>query len=165
MPTMPGTSSVPLLRPPMCSPPWSKLLSGMLFFINNAPTPFGPWNLCAEKLRKSTSRSWTSIFILPTACTASVWNKAPYSWATLASSFIGKIMPVSLFALIMATSATFSSMTALSWSGVTMPSLFTSKTVRSTPYFSRNLQVAKMAGCSTAVVTMRFFSPVAILSK
>ena len=74
-------------------------------------------------------------------------------------------MPVSLFALIIETSATFSSITALSCSGVTIPSLFTSKTVSSTPYFSKNLQVAKIAGCSTAVVTIRFFSPVAILSK
>ena len=38
--------------------------------------------------------------ILPIACVASQWNRAPCPWASLAASLTGLITPVSLFAAI-----------------------------------------------------------------
>jgi hypothetical protein len=49
-----------------------------------------------------------SIGILPTACTASVWNRAPTVAALRASSSTGKIVPVSLLAHMIDTTATLS---------------------------------------------------------
>ena len=42
IPTMPGTLSVPLRRPPICSPPCIKLVSCCPARIYSPPTPFGP---------------------------------------------------------------------------------------------------------------------------
>ena len=42
-----------------------------------APTPFGPWSLCADSVSASTPSASTSTSSLPAACTASVWNSAP----------------------------------------------------------------------------------------
>ena len=64
------------------------------------PIPLGPLNLWADADNISTSKSFTSSFICPTACTASVWNNAPDLCAIFANSLIGCIVPISLFANI-----------------------------------------------------------------
>ena len=46
----------------------------------------------------STPSSVTSTGTDPTACTASVWNRAPFSCAMRASSATGWIEPTTLFA-------------------------------------------------------------------
>ncbi len=51
--------------------------SGVPRRIHSAPTPLGPPNLCADSDSRSTPSAATSTGILPTACTASVWNSAP----------------------------------------------------------------------------------------
>ena len=43
------------------------------------PRPAGPPSLCAESDRRSTGTASRPTAILPTACTASVWNKTPRS--------------------------------------------------------------------------------------
>ncbi len=49
--------------------------------------------------------SCSIIGILPTACTASVWNITPAAFANAAISSTGKIVPVSLLAHITETTA------------------------------------------------------------
>ena len=49
----------------------------------------------------STFQSLTSMGTAPTACTASVWNKTPASWATLPISRMGSMVPISLLAAMM----------------------------------------------------------------
>jgi len=55
----------------------------------SAPTPFGPYILCALMDAMSTLRSLTLNGIFPTACTASVWNRMPFSFAIAPISAIG----------------------------------------------------------------------------
>ena len=45
--------------------------------IHSAPAPFGPLNLCADRDSRSAPMARTFTGILPTVCTASVWNSAP----------------------------------------------------------------------------------------
>ena len=63
----------------------------------------------------------TSTGILPTVCTASVWNSAPRSCAIAASSATGWIVPISLLACITETSAVSSVSASRSAAGETMP--------------------------------------------
>ena len=44
-----------------------------------APTPLGPYILCADRLSRSMPIASTSSGTLPAACTASVWNRTPRS--------------------------------------------------------------------------------------
>ena len=62
--------------------------------------PLGPCSLCPDSDSMSISVAFRSIGILPTACTASVWNSAPASCAIFASRSTGNSVPVSLFAHI-----------------------------------------------------------------
>ena len=81
MPAMAGTFSVPARRLRSCLPPVMIGASRTPRRIQSAPAPFGPWNLCAESESRSTPSARTSTGILPTDCTASVWNSAPCAWA------------------------------------------------------------------------------------
>jgi hypothetical protein len=68
-----------------------------------------PWARAACGRRATACRSWCvfrSIGILPTACTASVWNMDAARCAISAISSTGKMVPVSLLAHIAETMAT-----------------------------------------------------------
>ena len=67
----------------------------------SAPTPFGPYILCALIDARSTLSSLTLNGTLPTACTASVWNRTPFSFAIAPISAIGWMTPISLLAAMM----------------------------------------------------------------
>src|SRR5258705_12943933 len=54
----------------------------------------------------------------PTAWTASVWKRAPAAWAMAASSAMGWMTPVSLFANMMLTSFVLGRMAALRAAGL-----------------------------------------------
>ena len=56
---------------------------------NSTPTPFGPWNLCAERESRSIFCSATFTGTCPTACTASVWKITPFSRQISPISAIG----------------------------------------------------------------------------
>lgn len=83
----------------------------MRAFRYRAPTPLGPPILWAEKEAASTPSSCRFKGILPRACTASVWKRAPRSWASAASSRMGWMAPTSEFAACTETS-TVSSVSA-----------------------------------------------------
>ena len=68
--------------------------------------PYGPPSLCPVTVIASTPDSAKDTGSTPAACTASVWNGMPCSWATAASSAIGWTVPTSLLAHMMLTSAT-----------------------------------------------------------
>ena len=97
------------------------------------------------------------------ACTASVWNGTPYSWATAASSLTGCTVPTSLFAHITLTSATCSgarASAARSASGRTAPSAPTTSQTASAPWDSSSQRTeSRTAWCSTEVVSTRRRAP------
>ncbi len=97
------------------------------------------------------------------ACTASVWNGTPYSWATAASSLTGCTAPTSLFAHITLTTATCSgacAMAARSASGRTMPWPPTASQTASAPWASSSQRTeSRTAWCSTEVVSTRRREP------
>jgi len=51
--------------------------------------PLGAWSLWPLSDRKSMRVFFRSMGSLPTACTASVWNSAPRSWASAAVAAAG----------------------------------------------------------------------------
>ena len=77
MPAMAGTFSVPARRLRSWRPPVTNGSSRTPRRIHSAPMPFGPPNLCAEIVSRSTPSARTSTGILPAVCTASVWKSAP----------------------------------------------------------------------------------------
>ena len=89
MPAIPGTFSVPPRRLRSCLPPVIVATSRVPRRIQSAPAPFGPLNLWAETVSRSTPSARTSTGILPADCTASVCIRAPCSWAMAARSAIG----------------------------------------------------------------------------
>ena len=129
-PTIPGTFNVPLRIALSCPPPSICAVTFTLgFFLRtyNAPTPFGPYILCAVKAIKSIPSAFTSTGILPTACVASVKNNAPCFFAIALISFTGCIVPISLLAYIMATKIVVGFIAASNSSRFIKPSLLTSK--------------------------------------
>ena len=58
----------------------------------------GAYILSPATVSRSTSSTPTSMGILPAAWAASVCSSAPWAWAMAASSAIGWMVPVSLFA-------------------------------------------------------------------
>ena len=72
-------------------------------FTYSTPIPLGPYSLCPERLSMSTPRSVTSSGNDPTAWTASVWNRAPFSCAMRASVATGCTEPTTLLASMMET--------------------------------------------------------------
>ena len=91
-PTMPGTFNVPE-RMPLSWPPPSicavTFTLGFFLLTYNAPTPLGPYILCAVKDNKSIPSASTSTGIFPTVWVASVCNKTPLLLVIAAISFIG----------------------------------------------------------------------------
>ena len=69
--------------------------------------PFGACSLWPDSESMSMWVFLRSIGSLPTACTASVWNITPASWAISAICSTGKIVPVSLLAHMKEAIATF----------------------------------------------------------
>ncbi len=89
---MPGTLSVPD-RIPRSWPPPSMMgdssTRGFRRRTYRAPTPFGPYILCALIEARSTFSSFTLNGTFPTAWTASVWNSTPFAFAIAPISAIG----------------------------------------------------------------------------
>ena len=105
-PTISGTASVPERMPRSWPPP--SMIGSMrtrgLRRTHSAPTPFGPYILCAVTDARSTFAVSTSNGILPTPCTASVWNSVFGFLALIAAPIasIGWTTPISLFASMIA---------------------------------------------------------------
>ena len=78
-----------------CRPPGAR---------RNAPTPLGPPNLWAERIRKS-APSAASQRRRPASCTASQTTSPPRAWTSAAASATGCTTPVSLLAPCSASSA------------------------------------------------------------
>ena len=99
-PTMPATFSVPARRPSSWGPPGridSIAAPGRMAI---APTPFGPWSLWALQVSASMPSVVHSTGSRPTHCTASVCRTMSAARHRAATSAIGWITPVSLFAHI-----------------------------------------------------------------
>ena len=129
-PTIPGTFKVPLRIPLSCPPPSNCAVTFTLGFLRrtyNAPTPLGPYILCAVNAIKSMPSAFTSTGILPTACTASVKNNAPCFFAMALISFTGCTTPISLFAYMIATKIVVGLIAASNSFKSTNPSGCTSK--------------------------------------
>jgi len=86
---------------------------------------------------KSTLSEETSTASLPTACTASVWQRAPAACASSAISATGWITPVSLFTIWIETSATSGRISARKRSRSSRPFASTGTMVSGTPRVSR----------------------------
>ncbi len=100
----------------------------------------------------STPSAPTSMGTEPTACTASVWNAAPFSWAMRASSAMGWMVPTTLLAY-MTDASRVSSRKACSYASTSMtPSPSTG--MKSTAHPRRlSARAASMtAGCSMALM-------------
>ena len=98
---MPGTFSVPERSRRSWPPPCRMGCRRVPRLTYSAPMPLGPYSLWPERLSMSTPSSATSMGSEPTACTASVWNAAPFSWAIRASSATGCTVPTTLLANMM----------------------------------------------------------------
>ena len=88
------------------------------------------------------------------ACTASVWNSIPCSWAMAPISFTGCTEPISLFAVMTEIRTVSGLMAFFSSSSFSTPSESTPTLVTENPLFSRYCAVSSMAWCSMAE-TMR----------
>ena len=119
--------------------------------IQSAPAPFGPLNLCAESDSRSTPSALTSTGILPRSARRRC-GTAPRAHARrCASSAIGWMVPISLFACITDTIAVSSANASLSASGSTIPVLETGSSVIRQPLRASALNVTSTASCSIAV--------------
>ena len=139
---MPGTFSVPDRMPRSCPPPSICAVSctrGLLRRTYSAPTPFGPYILCALIDIRSMLSLITFTGTLPTACVASVWNSTPRSFAILPISAIGCITPISLLAYMMLIRIVLSVIAACSCSRSTRPLVCTGRYVTRTPCFFQAL--------------------------
>ena len=152
IPTIPGTFSVPARRFLSCAPPWinERIFTPVRMYM--IPIPFGPLNLCPLALNISMWHSSTLIGSCPKACTASVWNRMPCSWAISPISLIGWMVPISLFANITEIRIVVGRIAAFKSSSFTFPSSSTSRYVTSNPLFSRYSAVWRIAWCSIFVV-------------
>src|SRR5687767_14235859 len=96
----------------------------------------------------------TSTGILPTACVASVWNRMPFSLASLPMAGMSWIVPISLFAN-MTEIRMVRSVIALRIASTSMsPSGWTGTYDTLNPWRSSRLQTSRPARCSITVVTM-----------
>ena len=154
-PTMPGTFNVPARRPRSWPPPTicgsSSILDARRTY--NAPTPFGPYNLCALNEARSTSRAATSRGTWPAACTASVWNQTPRARHAWARSATGCSTPISLFAVITEASTVSGRNAAANRATSTRPSRSTGTRVTAQPSRSRLAHTSSTALCSVVTVT------------
>ena len=95
----------------------------------SAPTPLGPYILCAVMLARSTFMASTSKSTLAMPWTASVWNSTPFSRVILPISASGCTVPTSLLANMTDTRMVLSVMAARTCSGEMDPSCATSRYV------------------------------------
>ena len=153
IPTSAGTFSVPARRLRSCLPPVSIGCIRVPRLIHSAPAPFGPLNLCADSDSKSIPSARTSTGIFPTDWTASVCMSAPCWCAIAASSAIGWMVPISLFACITETSAVSFVTSSRRRSGSTMPVRSTGINVVCHPRRASALSVLSTASCSMALAT------------
>src|SRR5438270_10243243 len=109
---------------------------------------------CAVHDRRSMPMASTSTGVLPTAWVASVWNRMPFSFASLPMAAISWIVPISVLANITEIRMVLS-VTALRISATSMrPSGCTGTYVTWRPCRSSRLQTSMPARCSMTVVTM-----------
>ena len=146
MPTMPATFSVPPRRSRSCPPPATSGRRRTQSATNNAPTPLGPWNLCAAMLTRSATPQSSATGSFPTDCTASTWTRARRRRAIFASSRTSSTPPVSLFTCVTDTSATESSRLAANSATSSFPSASTRMRRTSTPSCSNSFAAASTAG-------------------
>ena len=116
--------------------------------------PFGPYSLWAERERRSTCHSLTSIGRNGAAWTASTWNATRRARQTELISEIGCIVPTSLLAAITLTSTVRSVMADSTASGSTKPCSSTARYVTSKPWRSSRAHSWRTALCSMALVMM-----------
>ena len=150
IPTMAGTFSVPARLPRSWAPPSITLVSATPRRAYNTPAPLGPWNLCADRDKRSISLCVICSRVCPTACTASVWNSTPWARQILPISATGCKVPISLLAAIMVTKQVFSSRAASSSAGRTIPFSCTGSSSTVKPSFSSAAKVCSTAWCSKA---------------
>ena len=149
---MPATFSVPARLPrSWCPPTWTGA-SWIPRRNQSSPAPFGPPILCAEHDTRSTGSSRMRTGILPTACTASVWNGTRCFRHSSPMRASGKTIPVSLFAAI-AEHRSAPGNAASSASRSSRPARSTGTWITAAPARSSSAQAPSRAGCSTAVVT------------
>ena len=119
-----------------------------------APTPFGPYILCADRLMRSMAMACTSKGSLPALWAASTWKRTPAArqiWPMAATSLT---TPISLFTCIRETSRVSSRSASATCSGRMMPSAGGTSQVTSKPWASKWAQVSSTALCSMALVMM-----------
>ncbi len=158
-PAMAGASSVPERTSRSCPPPCCTDTGVSPLASSSAPAPMGPPTLWPVSVSASAPEPEKDTGNCPSACTASVWNGMPWSWAMAASTWIGWTVPTSLLAhmmLIMATSSGSRSMAARSVSGWTRPSSSTSSSSTSAPWLSASHWAGSSAAwCSTELISTR----------
>ncbi len=156
-PTIPATFSVPPRRSRSCGPPITCGSTRTPARTQRIPTPFGPWNLCADAVTRSTGRFARSVGMRPTHCVASQWKRTPRARQRSPTECTGCRTPVSLFAPITLTSATspaWASSAASSASRSTTPSAPAgTHATRARPRASRDSQASRTALCSVRIVT------------
>ena len=101
--------------------------------------------------------------ILPMACVASQWNRAPCPWASLAASLTGLITPVSLFAAITETTLVSSVRASSRASRSIGPSLLTGIIFSVEPSSSRARHVWRTDLCSIAPTSILIGLPSPLL--
>lgn len=147
----PETFWVPGRSPRSCPPPWRRGFRRTPDLRNRAPTPTGPPTLWAVTESASTASASSGTRV--NAWTASVWKSAPTACAQAASSRTGWTMPVSLFAVMMETSATRRSRSGSSAAGSMKPSRVGITVRTSKPRFLSSGAQVSTASCSIAEMT------------
>src|SRR5215831_16137911 len=155
-PTMPTVFSVPGRTPFSCPPPAASGSIRTPRRTKSAPTPLGPWSLCAENDARSATQARRSTGMRPAACTASVWKSAPCRCAAAAASATGKTPPYSLLAAITETSAVSPPIAAERHSGSRAPEgPGATREVSNPARPAARSAGPRTDGCSAAVVTTR----------
>ena len=165
VPAMPATFSVPARFCISWPPPTSSGWNGVARRRYRMPLPFGPPNLCDDRLSASTPSRFTSSGIHPGACTASVWSSTrcpferPYSRRSPASSATGCNVPTSLLASITLATTVVGRSAASNSSTCTRPEWSQPSHVTSKPRSSRCWAACSPAWCSMEVVMTWFPAP------
>ena len=156
-PSTPGVFRVPERTSRSWPPPCSTGMHSTPRPSSSAPVPYAPPSLCAVTVIASTPESAKDTGRMPAACTASVWNGMPCSCAIAASCSIGWMVPTSLFAHMMLTTATASGSSAIAAarvSGRTPPWPSTGSSTNSACSCSASQRAeSSTAWCSTALIS------------
>mmetsp|Transcript_161373 Transcript_161373/g.391873 ORF Transcript_161373/g.391873 Transcript_161373/m.391873 type:complete len:232 (+) Transcript_161373:321-1016(+) len=157
-PTQSGCGSVPERSPRSCPPPD---ICGVTRTRGrrrtySAPTPFGPYSLCAETDSRSMFIALTSMGSLPTICAASQWKKTLLARHSAPISAMGCTTPISLLTPMTETSAVSGVMAASSSSMSTRPLLCTPRYVTLKPCCSSTRHESSTHLCSVCVVITWF---------